>query len=318
MTSLKLFRHWNLSFVQQYCQQLRQKLQWLSLFTIPGAFYPTKTHVMVLKNSQIISFIEAWLSRYAYLPTSLLPNFKPIYKLRSESSHSQNILYTSLANADRGGVAIFVQNDLQCTERVYDTQNLEYVAILIEKSIVCILVNIYRLPIYSSPAFCKILDNLLQEIDLKENLLPIIVTGDFNENIFQKPYPILQLFQKYHFTQLVHDMTTASDSCLDLVFVMNFLRNPTCKIFPIYYSFHEFVRIYFVSKTYFQVWMILHHSYMLLFPCDNFYRQQWLLVHMFWMSVITWDELLSFIFGISSSVYIFNSCHLLKLNNTYV
>lgn len=93
---------------------------------------------MILENSQIISFIETWLSRYAYLPTSLLPNFKPIYKLRSDSSHSQNILYTSLANEDRGGVAIFVQNDLQFTERVYDTHNLEYVAILIEKSIVCI------------------------------------------------------------------------------------------------------------------------------------------------------------------------------------
>lgn len=26
-TSLKLFRQWNLSFVQQYCQQLRKKLQ---------------------------------------------------------------------------------------------------------------------------------------------------------------------------------------------------------------------------------------------------------------------------------------------------
>lgn len=180
------------------------------------------------------------------------------------------------------------------------------------------IVNIYRPPIYPSPAFCKTLHNLLQEIDLKENLLPIIVTGDFNENIFQKPYPILQLFQKYHFTQLVHDMTTAPDSCLDLVFVMNFHRNPTCKIFPIYNSFHEFVKIYFVSKTYFQVWMILHHSYKLLFPCDNFYRQQWLLVQMFWMSVITWDELLSFIFGISSSEYIFNSYHLLNLNNIYV
>lgn len=92
----------------------------------------------ILENSQIISFIETWLPRYAYLPTSLLPNFKPIYKLRSDSSHSQNILYTSLANADRGGVAIFVQNDLQFTERVYDTHNLGYVAILIEKSIVCI------------------------------------------------------------------------------------------------------------------------------------------------------------------------------------
>lgn len=117
---------------------------------------------------------------------------------------------------------------------MYDARNLEYVAILIEKPIVCILVNIYRPPIYPSPAFCKTLVNLLKEIDLKENLLPIVVTGNFNENIFQKPYPILQLFQKYHFAQLVHAVTTALGCCLDLVFVMNFLRNPTCKIFPIY------------------------------------------------------------------------------------
>lgn len=37
------------------------------------------TRAMVLENSQIICFTEKWLSRNAYLPTSLLPNFKPIY-----------------------------------------------------------------------------------------------------------------------------------------------------------------------------------------------------------------------------------------------
>lgn len=37
------------------------------------------TRAMVLENSQIICFTETWLSRNAYLPTSLLPNFKPIY-----------------------------------------------------------------------------------------------------------------------------------------------------------------------------------------------------------------------------------------------
>lgn len=102
-----------------------------------------------------------------------------------------------------------MQSLFKKTERVFDTHNLEYVAISIENPIVCILLNISKPPIYPSPAFCKTLDNLLQEIDLKENLLQIVVTGDFNENIFQKLCPILQLFQKYHFTQRVHDMTTA-------------------------------------------------------------------------------------------------------------
>lgn len=37
------------------------------------------TRAMVLENSQIICFTETWLSTNAYLPTSLLPNFKPIY-----------------------------------------------------------------------------------------------------------------------------------------------------------------------------------------------------------------------------------------------
>lgn len=83
-------------------------------------------------------FYRNMVIKICLLANIIAIQLKPIYKLRSDSSHSQNILYTSLANEDRGGVAIFVQNDLQFTERVYDTHNLEYVAILIEKSIVCI------------------------------------------------------------------------------------------------------------------------------------------------------------------------------------
>lgn len=46
-------------------------------------------------------------------------------------------------------------------------------------------------------------------------------------------------------------MIIVLDSCLDLVFVMNFYCNFICKIFLIYNSFYEFVKIYFVLKIYF-------------------------------------------------------------------
>lgn len=131
-TSLKLFRQCKPFLCTTILSTTAPKATMTLTFHNTEGLLPHKddiTRAMVFENSHIICFTETWLSRNTYLSTSLLPNFKPICKSRSESYHSQNILYNSLASADRGGVAIFVKRDLQFFERVYDTHNLEYVAI---------------------------------------------------------------------------------------------------------------------------------------------------------------------------------------------
>ncbi|VDI10927.1 ATP-dependent DNA helicase PIF1 [Mytilus galloprovincialis] len=182
------------------------------------------TQATVMKNADIICFNETWLKKETYLPPSLLPDFILCSKSRSEA-YTSTSPYSTLAAAERGGVATLSHKD-------------------IEKPTKLVLINIYRPPVYPLQLFCHNLDHLLDEVDSKENL-PVAIIGDFNDNVFQLNSKILELLTNYGYKQIVQQMTTESGSCLDLVFVKNFGKCPTCTVIPIYYSFHDVVQIYF-------------------------------------------------------------------------
>ncbi|XP_071122628.1 uncharacterized protein [Mytilus edulis] len=201
------------------------------------------TQATVMKNADIICFNETWLKKETYLPPSLLPDFILCSKSRSEA-YTSTSPYSTLAAAERGGVATLVHKDVHFSKRKYSAVNIEYVAIQIEKPTKLVLINIYRPPVYPLQLFCHNLVHLLDEVDSKENL-PVAIMGDFNDNVFQLNSKILELLTNYGYKQIVQQMTTESGSCLDLVFVKNFGKCPTCTVIPIYYSFHDVVQIYF-------------------------------------------------------------------------
>ncbi|CAG2247064.1 unnamed protein product [Mytilus edulis] len=202
------------------------------------------TQATVMKNADIICFNETWLKKETYLPPSLLPDFILCSTSRSEAYTSSTSPYSTLAAAERGGVATLVHKDVHFSKKNYSAVNIEYVAIQIEKPSKLVLINIYRPPVYPLQLFCHNLVHLLDEVENKENLA-VAIMGDFNDNVFQLNSKILQLFTKYGYKQIVQQMTTESGSCLDLTFVKNFGKCPTCTVIPIYYSFHDVVQIYF-------------------------------------------------------------------------
>ncbi|XP_071142171.1 uncharacterized protein [Mytilus edulis] len=80
------------------------------------------THATIMKNADIICFNETWLKKKTYLPPSLLPDFILCSKSRSEAYTSSTSPYSTLAAAERGGVATLVHKDdimEDCNKKLY-------------------------------------------------------------------------------------------------------------------------------------------------------------------------------------------------------
>ncbi|VDI30095.1 Hypothetical predicted protein [Mytilus galloprovincialis] len=224
----------------------------------PGMAYVALSRVSSLKGMHIIDFdpkviyaseditraLDSMESFHLSKSSTEPSDFILCSKSRSEAYTSSTSPYSTLAAAERGGVATLVHKDVHFSKKQYSAVNIEYVAIQIEKPTKLVLINIYRPPVYPLQLFCHNLVHLLDEVDSKESL-PVAIMGDFNDNVFQLNSKILEILTNYGYKQIVQQITTECGSCLDLTFVKNVDKCPTCTVIPIYYSFHDVVQIYF-------------------------------------------------------------------------
>lgn len=134
------------------------------------------------------------------------------------------VSYTKLpqiANRGGGGVAVYVKDHIQIREKQYihNVTDLEFVALKVEAPLDALIAAVYRPPDYSLPSFLSNLKSLLDALEIMD-CHPIIVCGDFNENLLSNvSKPILEMFTSREYAQLITAATTENHTLLDLIFI---------------------------------------------------------------------------------------------------
>ncbi|KAK2919563.1 hypothetical protein Q8A73_003934 [Channa argus] len=125
-----------------------------------------------------------------------------------------------IANKSGGGVAVYVKNHVHTLKKqyVHNVTDLEFVALKVEGPVTALAAAVYRPPDYSVTPFLKNLGSLLDCLEIMD-CQPIIVGGDFNENLLSNARkPILELSQSRRYVQLISSATTQRNTLLDAIY----------------------------------------------------------------------------------------------------
>ncbi|CAJ1085629.1 uncharacterized protein LOC117832690 isoform X2 [Xyrichtys novacula] len=163
------------------------------------------------------------------------------YTMFKRNRHLSYTNFPQMASKGGGGVAVYVKNHLQVVEKQYlnNVTDLEFVALKVESPVSALIAAVYRPPDYSVPSFLSNLGSLLDSLEIMD-CHPIIVCGDFNENLFSNASkPILDFFQSKGYGQLITAATTDKNTLLDLIFISQPQLCLSSGIVQTYYSYHN-------------------------------------------------------------------------------
>lgn len=148
-----------------------------------------------------------------------------------------------LNNKGRGGVIIYVRENIAVKRLTTSVNEIEHVSLQITKrNETYIVVSIYRSPQQTLLPFTDALRRLLNFIETVP-CSDVVIAGDFNENILAKsPCHIYDILTKqYGYVQHVHHATTCQGSLLDAVYTKT-TKFVQSVVFQTYYSDHEAIR----------------------------------------------------------------------------
>ena len=178
------------------------------------------------------------------------------YRMFKRNRHASYTNYADMASKDKGGVAIYVRNSLQAREIpfIHGVTDLEYLVVKVEAPVKALIATVYRPRDYSEERCIPNLRNLMDSLRNMDHE-PIIICGDFNENIVPNPgdtrrvrKPIFDLFGEKQYRQMIRSVTTENDTCLDLIY----MTQPQCclndGVLQTYYSYHN--PVYCVIRSY--------------------------------------------------------------------
>ncbi|TKS65455.1 ATP-dependent DNA helicase PIF1 [Collichthys lucidus] len=163
------------------------------------------------------------------------------YKMYKRNRNVSYTNLTGLSTRSGGGVAVYVMNHFQVHEKqyVHNVTDLEFLALKIETPVRALIAVVYRPPDYSVTSFLSNLQSLLDSLEIMD-YQPIIVCGDFNENLLAGgSKPILELFQSRGYVQLITDATTEKNTLLDPIFISQPQRSLHSGVIKTYYSYHN-------------------------------------------------------------------------------
>uniref|UniRef100_A0A672HJK1 Endonuclease/exonuclease/phosphatase domain-containing protein n=1 Tax=Salarias fasciatus TaxID=181472 RepID=A0A672HJK1_SALFA len=165
----------------------------------------------------------------------------PGYNLFRRNRHLSYSNFPQIASRGGGGVAIYVRNHIQAREKQYllNVTDLEFVALKLDAPVSAIIAAVYRPPNYDVTSFLANLSSLLDSLEILD-CQPIIVCGDFNENLSSTAKkPILELFQTRGYAQLITASTTEKNTLLDLIFISQRDHCVQSGVLRTYYSYHD-------------------------------------------------------------------------------
>ncbi|CAI5653237.1 unnamed protein product [Oreochromis niloticus] len=163
------------------------------------------------------------------------------YNLFKRNRHLSYTNFPQMANRNGGGVAVYVKSDIQVHEKQYihNVTDLEFLALKVEAPVSALIAVVYRPPDYTLRPFLKNLVSLLDSLEIMD-CHPIIVCGDFNENVLSiANKPILELFESRGYAQVITAPTTEKNTLLDLIFISQPERCLHSGVMKTYYSYHD-------------------------------------------------------------------------------
>ena len=162
-------------------------------------------HDTILQSVDMLCLSETWLSPLTQTPSVI---------------DGYNVIRCDRTSASRGGgVMIAHKQDIKCSsvvnQRNNDIEQITGMFMLYGFPIVISLV--YRPPLVAMNNLLNTLSNVLSTVNNSE---PMIVLGDFNEDILLNPNSkLLQFMLSNGFSQVVTSPTTDRSTMIDLVFV---------------------------------------------------------------------------------------------------
>ncbi|XP_050924886.1 uncharacterized protein LOC127140941 [Lates calcarifer] len=163
------------------------------------------------------------------------------YNMFKRNRHPSYTKFPQMASRSDGGVAVYVKDNIQVHEKqyVHNVTDLEFVALKVEAPMSALIAAVYRPPDYCMRSFLSNLSSLLDSLEILD-CHPIIVCGDFNENLLTSASkPILELFQSRGCAQLITAATTEKNTLLDLIFISQQQRCLHSGVMKTYYSYHD-------------------------------------------------------------------------------
>ncbi|KAK1880571.1 ATP-dependent DNA helicase PIF1 [Dissostichus eleginoides] len=163
------------------------------------------------------------------------------YNMFKRNRHLSYTHFPQIANRGGGGVAVYVKNHIQVCEKqyVYNVTDLEFLPLKGQAPVSTLIAAVYRPPDYSVRSFLSNLGSLLDSLEIMD-CHPIIVCGDFNENLLSNAgKPILEMFQSRGYAQLITATTTEENTLLDLIFISQPQRCLHSGVMNTYYSYHN-------------------------------------------------------------------------------
>ncbi|XP_024120187.1 uncharacterized protein LOC112141313 [Oryzias melastigma] len=203
---------------------------------LPAHIGDIKSH-HEFRLADILCLTETHLQGTSVGHSILLEGYNMFYRNRHQSYTN----FPQLAKKGGGGVAVYVRDNIQVTEKRYlhNVTDLEFVALKVETPVSALIVAVYRPPDYNVTPFLRNLNSLLDSLEILDTH-PIIICGDFNENALSDTNgPILQLLQTRKYAQLITNATTDKNTLLDLIFISQPERCLHSGVMKTYYSYHD-------------------------------------------------------------------------------
>ena len=191
-------------------------------------------------KSDFICLTETWINDENVVDVCM-DKFKLYHQPRHQSYTNASAITSEFKNKEHGGVTVYAKN--KCSSRLnINVKDIEFISFMLTSPISVAIAVIYRPPGYDIKQFCKSLRQLVEE--LHKVSTKCIIMGDFNEDLLKRSSHVYDLMTEYNYKQLIQSCTTEGGTILDLVFVKG-LDSVLAEIIPIYYSYHEAIKINF-------------------------------------------------------------------------
>uniref|UniRef100_A0A671TM37 ATP-dependent DNA helicase n=2 Tax=Sparus aurata TaxID=8175 RepID=A0A671TM37_SPAAU len=190
-----------------------------------------------LQRADVLCLTETHLSGSSVAEIFQLEGYTMFTRSRQLSYNS----CVNMAKKEGGGVAMYCRDTVQAEPRRYMQQvtDLEFVVLKIEAPVKVLIATVYKPPSFQLGIFLQNLKNLLDSLDMI-NHQPIIVCGDFNEDLLSKgKKSIKDLFQSRGYTQLVANSTTEKNTLIDHIYISHPDKCLQSGVLQTYYSYHS-------------------------------------------------------------------------------
>ncbi|XP_005755922.1 ATP-dependent DNA helicase PIF1 [Pundamilia nyererei] len=190
-----------------------------------------------LSLADVLCITETHLSGSSVSPRFQLEQ----YNMATRNRHVSYTNHTDMANVNGGGVAIYYNTILTAESRKYlqNVTDLEFVVVKVESPVTALIATVYRPPNYSHVRFLPQMLCLLDSLEMM-NHQPIIVCGDFNEDLMSRgKKPIQELLQSRGYAQLITAATTEKHTLIDHIYISQPYACLQSGVLNTYHSYHN-------------------------------------------------------------------------------